>query len=131
MADETYDDLTRDLALLGRSIDPPAAADGLATAVLDRIAVLPLPAPETDRVPWRVRVRDLLESRRRRIALVVAAVLVALLATPPVRAAVADWFGFGGVVVEKSTPAPVPGLEFLGTGRERARLNVELVFKEN
>jgi hypothetical protein len=26
--------------------------------------------------------------------------------------------------------APIPGLEFLGTGRERARLNVELVFKE-
>ena len=26
--------------------------------------------------------------------------------------------------------APIPGLEFLGTGRERARLNIELVFKE-
>ena len=26
--------------------------------------------------------------------------------------------------------APIPGLEFLGTGRERARLNVEMVFKE-
>ena len=26
--------------------------------------------------------------------------------------------------------APIPGLEFLGTGRERARLNIEMVFKE-
>ena len=46
MADETYDDLTRDLALLGRTVDPPAPTEHLATAVLDRIAVLPLPPPE-------------------------------------------------------------------------------------
>ena len=34
-----------------------------------------------------------------------AARLLALLATPPVRAAVADWFGFGGVRVESVTPS--------------------------
>jgi cyclase len=28
------------------------------------------------------------------------------------------------------TDKPIPGLEFLGTGRERARLNIELVFKQ-
>jgi hypothetical protein len=36
------------------------------------------------------------------------AILVALLATPPVRAAVSDWFGFGGVVVERGDPGPGP-----------------------
>jgi hypothetical protein len=44
----------------------------------------------------------------------VAAVLLSLLAAPPVRAAVADWFGFGGVRVElgndsgTATSAPPP-----------------------
>ena len=51
-------------------------------------------------------VADSVESRRRRIALVVGAVVLALLATPPVRAAVADWFGFGGVLVERDAPRP-------------------------
>ena len=51
-------------------------------------------------------VADCVESRRRRIALVVGAVVLALLATPPVRAAVADWFGFGGVRVERDVPRP-------------------------
>ena len=31
---------------------------------------------------------------------------------------------------EYVSDTPIPGLEFLGTGRERARLNVELIFKE-
>ena len=119
MADERYGDptrdLARDLAALGRSIETPAPSDRLATAVLERVAALPTPS-EADR--WaRLRaaartVSTRLESPRRRIALVVVAVLVALLATPPVRAAVADWFGFGAVRIERgSTPsesAPPP-----------------------
>jgi hypothetical protein len=35
-----------------------------------------------------------------------AAILVTLLATPPVRATVADWFSFGGVLVQRGSPAP-------------------------
>lgn len=46
----------------------------------------------------------MMQSRRRRIALVVGAVLLVVLVTPPVRAAVADWFGFGGVLVERGPP---------------------------
>lgn len=108
MAEDTYDGLVRDLAMLGRVIDPPAHSKGLTTAVMDRVAELPAadrPAHPWTRM-WRQagrRVADSVESRRRRVALVVGAVLLALLATPPVRAAVADWFGFGGVLVERGS----------------------------
>jgi hypothetical protein len=76
-------------------IDVPAPSPGLTTAVLERVAALPTPAP-----PPPVWLRP------RRVAAVVAAVLLALLATPPVRAAVADWFGFGAVRVETGRPGP-------------------------
>ncbi len=110
MADSTYDDLARDLATLGRGIDAGAPSADLATAVMDRVAELPTPdrrANTWSRTLRRAghRIADSIEPRRRRIALVVAAVLLALLATPPVRAAVADWFGFGGVLVEKGAPS--------------------------
>jgi hypothetical protein len=109
MADDEYDDLVRDLTRLGGMVEPPASTARVMTAVMDRVAALPAPGPTGSR--WSRRHRQVarsLESRRRRIALVVAAVLVALLATPPVRAAVADWFGFGGVVVERGDPGPGP-----------------------
>ena len=95
MAEDTYDDLVSDLVALGRGIDLPAPRAGLTTAVMDRLAAVPAPTPP--RSAW---------TRPRRVALVVAAALFALLATPPVRAAVADWFGFGRVVVETGRPGP-------------------------
>ena len=91
MAEHEYDDLARDLAALGRAVDVPAPGPGLATAVLERLS----DAPAGRRVARHAR------PRRRLVALAVGAVLLALLATPPVRAAVADWFGFGGVRVER------------------------------
>ena len=95
MAEHGYDDLARDLAALGRAVDVPAPGPGLATAVLERLGDAPA-----------ARVAPALP-RRRLVALAVGAVLLALLATPPVRAAVADWFGFGGVRVERGdAPAP-------------------------
>ena len=111
MAEGRYDDLVRDLATLGRGIDAGAPSADLTTAVMDRVAELPTPdrPASTWTRTWRRaghRVADSIEPRRRRIALVVAAVLLALLATPPVRAAVADWFGFGGVLVETGAPRP-------------------------
>ena len=112
MAEGRYDDLVRDLATLGRGIDPPVPSEGLTTAVMDRVAALPTPDRPVTRGPvWRRTgrwVADIVESRRRRVALVVGAVLLALLATPPVRAAVVDWFGFGGVRVERGSSGPVP-----------------------
>lgn len=123
MAEEMHDELVRDLALLGRTFDPPASSDHLATAVLHRIATLPAPDPDGGRVglPQRVvrRIGDVVASRRRRVALVIAAVVIGLLATPPVRAAVADWFGFAGVIVERGTPpsgSPSPPPEVAGGG---------------
>lgn len=116
MAEQRVDDLMRDLAALGRAIDPPMSTSHLRTAVMDRVAALPPPS-HADK-GWsglrlgvgRVAERVAGFGWRRRIALVVAAVLVALVATPPVRATVADWFDFGGVVVERGSvgQGPVP-----------------------
>lgn len=114
MAEHGYDDLVRDLTALGRAAETPAPSAALATAVLNRLPV------ESGRSP-----------RRRRVALVagaVGAVLLALLATPPVRAAVADWFGFGAVQVERDSssgfgPAgPPPGVSAAGSASEVAEL---------
>lgn len=111
MAEGGYDDLVRDLTTMGRAIKPAASPEHLASAVMDRVTALPAPASTEsgqDRRHRRVArsVVASVESRRRRIALGVAAVLLALLATPPVRAAVSDWFGFGAVVVERDSPGP-------------------------
>jgi hypothetical protein len=105
-------DLTRDLAVLGRSVETPASG-GLRTAVLDRVAALATPEPSRTR-RWRERALEVARTWRRAITLFVVAVLVGLAATPPVRAAVADWFDFGGVVVEQGpdlgddAPPPPP-----------------------
>ena len=116
MDDSRYDDLVQDLAALGRGTVVRVSSAELAADVMDRITALPTPdQPVMTPRLWRQTGRRLVErvdSRRRRIAVAVGAVLLALLATPPVRAAVADWFGFGGVLVESGTPrlgaAPPP-----------------------
>jgi len=78
-------DLLRDLTELGRSLPTPGAA-GMDEAVMARLDE-PEPSPGRS---TRFRIRA--------VAIGLAIVL-ALLAAPPVRAAVADWFGFGSVVV--------------------------------
>ena len=105
MAAETGDtQLLADLRTLGRAAVPEPDADALTRRVL---AVVPATA----------RAGRARGSTRRRLVLAVAAVLLALLATPPVRATVADWFGFGGVRVE---PGPSrPGGDPLPPVRER------------
>ena len=90
MTDDTLRTLERDLLQLGREVATPAPSPVLPAAVLRRIA----PAPARRHV-WT----------RPRVAAAVAAALVALVAAPPVRAAVADWFGFAGVIV-RNAPAP-------------------------
>ena len=93
------DRLADDLARLGRSLSTPAPSADLATTVLERVASLPTPTSVP--VPWFRRLADRGTRWQRRAAVAVVALLVALLATPPVRAAVADWFGFAGVIVER------------------------------
>jgi hypothetical protein len=111
--EEGYGDLVRDLTALGRAIDPPGSPDRVAAAVMDRLTALPAQTVSGRTHGPRQVLRSVVasvESRRRRFALGVATVLIALLATPPVRAAVSDWFGFAGVVVEwgSSGPGPAP-----------------------
>ena len=96
-----HDTLVDDLALLGRAITVPSPSAGLATAVQQRVATLP--HADLDRPgPCGSGVSGDRGSRwRGRVAVAGVALLVALLATPPVRAAVADWFGFAGVIVQR------------------------------
>ena len=70
---------------------------------MERVASLPTPASAA--VPWLRRLTDRGTRWQRRAGVAVIALLVALLATPPVRAAVADWFGFAGVIVQRGPSA--------------------------
>lgn len=108
MAPETqYDDLAADLVALGRGLPQPASGDRLTVAVMARLTD-PVTAVGVG-APQRLlrRVVDAVARRRNRVAAVVTAILVAMLAAPPVRAAVADWFGFAGVIVRQE-PGPGP-----------------------
>ncbi len=102
-ADRAYDVLAADLRSLGRSVPDPAVGPDLAATVVARLADEPVPAAP-GALAWRVG--PPVRARRRVLAVVVALVLAAV-ATPPVRAAVADWFGFGGVLVRQD-PSPGP-----------------------
>jgi hypothetical protein len=112
-ADARHDALVADLVALGRDLPRPTVRADLSVAVLDRLADLPAPTPR--RLSGTVaRFAESARRHRRRTAVAVAAVLLSLLAAPPVRAAVADWFGFAGVIVREdsgqgpSTAAPPP-----------------------
>jgi hypothetical protein len=119
--DAAREALADELRALGRPAASPTTAeraDAIAGAVMTRLAAEPAPGP---RVAPIARVRDALGRRRRAVAALVLAGLVALVAAPPVRAAVADWFGFGGVRVRiqplpaPSTAPPPPSVSGTGT----------------
>ena len=101
MTPHDLDRLVDDLTQLGHDIPVAPPSPTLASAVLVRVAALPVPAATST-----PSYRDLADGAvrwRRALAVAVVAVLVALLATPPVRAAVADWFGFAGVIVQRGS----------------------------
>jgi hypothetical protein len=102
------DDLIRDLTELGRSVTTPGAA-GMEQAVMTR---LQRTEPASAR-PARRRIRT--------VAVGLAVVVALLFATPSVRAAVADWFGFGAVIVREgdpeTSPSPAPSAP---TGRPQS-----------
>jgi hypothetical protein len=91
-------DLEAELRTLGRTlvVDPPA--DDLVERVL---AGLPASRPGRLRRGWLWLTR----SRRRLVAIIVAAVIIALCLTPPVRAVVLEWLRIGGVVIKTAPPA--------------------------
>jgi hypothetical protein len=112
-----HDTLVLDLTRLGRTVTVPGPSAELATAVQARVAALPVPATGGP-ASWLRRLTVFGSRWRRRAAVAAVAVLVALLATPPVRAAVADWFGFAGVIVQRgpvdaedAPPPPAAGGE--------------------
>ncbi|WP_436498790.1 hypothetical protein [Actinokineospora sp. HUAS TT18] len=122
------DPLIRDLRALGDHLPSPEPTAALTAAVLARVATEPVPVKAG-------RIRRLVAWARARwralVSLLTGLVLVGAL-TPPVRAAVAEWFGIGAVEVRTTTgaappTAPPPTIEggvTLEEARELVRFDV-------
>ncbi|NEA62350.1 hypothetical protein [Streptomyces sp. SID12488] len=130
--------LPEELRALGRSLGTPgeAGSETMVERVLGQILAehLPVPVAEPPRTGasgadlsgigasgigerWRT-VRRWARVRRRTLVAALCGLLTVLVLTPPVRAAVFDWFGFGGVEVRYDPSAvPSPGAEAPGCGR--------------
>ncbi|WP_228048312.1 hypothetical protein [Streptomyces justiciae] len=119
--------LPEELRALGRSLDAADGAEGslgsetMVERVLGQILAerLPPPVPEPRRPRERLRaVRRWTRVRWRSLTATLCGLLTVLALTPPVRAAVYDWFDFGGVEVRYDpSAAPSPGAEVPGCGR--------------
>lgn len=107
--DTQHGALVAELAALARGVPQPEPAERLSAAVMTRVSAAPTPLATSRRLRLMGRLTGALASRRRRVVIAVTAILLSLLGTPPVRAAVADWFGFAGVRV-RLDPTPVPSL---------------------
>lgn len=125
MSETTNDALAAELVALGRMVPLPAPARDVEAAVLARVAMLPAPAPAGALNRALRAAADIIARRRMAVAAAVVALLVGLVAAPPVRAAIADWFGFAGVRVDRgagpeaaTAPAPPPAT---GGGMAEAR----------
>lgn len=92
--------LATELRRLGQDITVAGDDDELIAQVLTRLHAEPAPR-ELGR---SARVREWLRARRRAMAAALAALMIGLALTPPVRATVAEWFGFGGVIVRQAPP---------------------------
>ncbi|XUL90573.1 hypothetical protein ACQ86D_31325 [Streptomyces galilaeus] len=122
--------LPEELRALGRSLDArgsgaggAAGAESMVERVLAQILAEQIPVPVQEAGPrgFRARlraVRDWVRLRRRALTAALCGLLTVLVLTPPVRAAVFDWFGFGGVEV-RYDPSAVPssGAVVPGCGR--------------
>lgn len=113
--------LPQELRALGRSLDPPGAADGAETMVervLGRLLAeqVPVPVAEPTGAAERLRaVRRWTRMRWRSLTATLCGLLTVLVLTPPVRAAVLDFFDFAGVGVRYDPSAtPSPGAEVPG-----------------
>ncbi|MFF4251243.1 hypothetical protein ACFY1L_08560 [Streptomyces sp. NPDC001663] len=124
--------LPDELRALGRSLDAPGTegaedaggsigSETMVERVLGQILAEHLPAPVAEPPGARERLRAVRRWTRMRWRSLTAAlcgVLTVLVLTPPVRAAVFDWFDFGGVEVRYDPSAlPSPGAEVPGCGR--------------
>ncbi|MFF7071225.1 hypothetical protein [Streptomyces pseudovenezuelae] len=115
--------LPEELRALGRSLDAPGAggAESMVERVLEQILAerLPVPVAQAPGPGERLRaVRRWTRARWRSLTATLCGLLAVLALTPPVRAAVLDWFDFGGVEVRYDPSAvPSPGAEVPGCGR--------------
>ncbi|GAA2398095.1 hypothetical protein [Streptomyces coeruleofuscus] len=115
--------LREELRALGRSLDTPGGAgpESMAERVLAQLLAeqAPVPVAEPPRVLERLRsVRRWARARWRSLTAALCGLLTVLALTPPVRAAVADWFDFGGVEVRYDPSAvPAPSAEVPGCGQ--------------
>ncbi|WP_369376876.1 hypothetical protein [Streptomyces sp. cg36] len=100
-------DLPQELRALGRRIRvPDVDGDSMAERVLAQLLAEHVPTPVAPPPGPAARLRRWVRRRWRALAAAVSGVLVVLALTPPVRAAVADWFGFGGVAARVGPSAP-------------------------
>ncbi|MEV2216186.1 hypothetical protein AB0H86_33015 [Streptomyces sp. NPDC050997] len=117
--------MPEELRALGRSLDPAGAAgsESMVERVLAQIIAERIPAPVAE--PPRAGAGERLRAARRwtrarwrSLTATLCGLLAILALTPPVRAAVLDWFDFGGVEV-RYDPSAVPsaGAEVPGCGR--------------
>lgn len=105
---EPHEALRQELRGLGRGIGiPDVDGETMAERVLAQLLAEAVPPPA---LPGRAeRFSHWTRRRWRALTVVLSGVMVVLVLTPPVRATVADWFGFGGVEVRydpTTTPRP-------------------------
>lgn len=114
--------LPEELRALGRSLGPagPTEAEAMVERVLERIRAERVPVPVAEPLGpggWARSVRRWTRRHWRALSAALCGLLTVLVLTPPVRAAVSDWFGFGGVEVRHDPSAvPSPGASVPGCG---------------
>ncbi|MET8244843.1 hypothetical protein ABZV31_10735 [Streptomyces sp. NPDC005202] len=115
--------MPEELRALGRSLDAPGAAgpELMVERVLEQILAeqVPVPVAGPPGAGERLQaVRRWTRMRWRSLTATLCGLLTVLALTPPVRAAVLDWFGFAGVEVRYDPSAvPSPGAEVPDCGR--------------
>lgn len=122
---ERFDDeperLREELRAFGRSLDGPDGSESMVERVLGQILAEQVPVPVAEPTGVRARLRAArrwARARWRKLVAAVCGLLTVLALTPPVRAAVTDWFAFGGVEVRYDPSAvPSPGAQVPGCGR--------------
>ncbi|MFD9070820.1 hypothetical protein [Streptomyces lasiicapitis] len=129
--------LSEELRALGRAMDRPGLGETMVERVLAQIVAEGVGAPVAGAEPepsglgGRVgralrrgvrRVRLELRARWRAVVAGLCGLLTVLALTPPVRAAVFDWFDFGGVEVRYDPSPPPSGARTPGCGEHQVPL---------
>ncbi|RII20809.1 hypothetical protein DSC45_01665 [Streptomyces sp. YIM 130001] len=102
-------ELRRELVELGRQLrHPDLHGETMAEQVLARIVAESVATPVRVAPSHSERLRGWLRRHRRGITATLCGLLTVTAVTPPVRAAVGEWIGFGGVAVRHDPSADAP-----------------------